>query len=149
MRLVQGGERDEPFECLEHVVIHPDRFGVLEAAVNHTVPHADQPVIRQPFPQEYPEILDRAVMAELAVLAPRAFGHGLTRPVLGDEPRRRVEALDLASHVEREIARAHDEEGELQARGAGIDDDDRVGHGSLTVGQPPRAFPAAHPPPTP
>jgi hypothetical protein len=41
VRLVQGGERDYPFQGLEYMVIYPDGVCVLEAAVDNSVAHAD------------------------------------------------------------------------------------------------------------
>jgi hypothetical protein len=57
----------------------------------------------------------------------------VARAVLRDEARRRVDLLDVAPQVRLEPAAAGDEDRELEAGRAGVQDDDRVGDGGSLI----------------
>jgi len=46
---MQGSERAEPLEGLEHSPVYPDGRSVLEAAVDDPVAAPDEPVAGQPL----------------------------------------------------------------------------------------------------
>jgi hypothetical protein len=77
--------------------------------MDDAVAHADQPVVAEPLSQKAPQMLDRGVVAERRALPPCPLAHDTARRILGHEPGRRVETLDLAAHVEVERALAHHE----------------------------------------
>ena len=125
MRLVQGRERDEPLERLERLGLDPHRSRVLQTPVDDPVADADQSVVRELALQEVSEILNRAIVTELPS-GPRLLGHDAARRILRHEARCRVEGLDLSPYLERELAGALSEHGELDARRAGVQNEDRV-----------------------
>src|SRR2546427_9672609 len=125
MRLVQRREWDETLESLEGRGIDPNRSRVLQTAVDDPVADADQSVARELALQEVVQILDRAIVAELPP-GPGLLGNDAARRILGHEARRRVEALDLPPHLERELAGTLGEDGELEARRASVENEDRI-----------------------
>ncbi len=67
-------------------------------------------------------------MTELGALAPGFLGGQLAAPILRDEVRRGVDAFDLAALLQLELLLSHQEERELDARRACVQDDDGVSH---------------------
>jgi hypothetical protein len=89
------------------------------------MPYPREPPTREVVFQELAEILDRPVVTERRS-RPRLFGDDTSGEVVRRETRRHVQALDLASELQREVARILGEDGELDARGAGVQNEDRV-----------------------
>ena len=125
VRLVQGRERDQALERFERRWLHPYRSRVLESSVDDPVPDAHQAMIREVVLQEVTEILDRAIVTECHS-TPRLLGHDAARRVVRLETRRGVQAFDLAPKLERELTGTLREYGELDARGAAVQNENGV-----------------------
>ena len=69
-----------------------------------------------------------APVAELLPNTPRLLVDDVAAGILGDELRRREQSLRLTASEKIEIAAALGEKRELEARRAGVEDCDRVGH---------------------
>ena len=108
--LVQGRQRDQLLQGLEHARIHADRRGVVEATVDDPVTDADQSVTGEVLAEEPHEVLYRVIVAESHLLAPRLLGHGSAGRIPDHQTRRRGEALDLAAHLGREVAIAREKQ---------------------------------------
>jgi hypothetical protein len=108
--LVQGRQRDELLQALEHARIHADRRGVVEAAVDDPVTDADQSVTGEVLAEEPSEVLHRVIVAEPHILALRTLGYDSAGRVPDHQTRRRGEAIDLTAHVEREVAIAREKQ---------------------------------------
>jgi hypothetical protein len=93
--------------------------------VHHPVTDADQPVAGELAPEEASEILDRALVTE-SPTRPGLLGDDAARRIVRHEARGRVEALDRSPYLERERAGTLAEHGELEARRAGVEHEDRV-----------------------
>ncbi len=128
--LMQGSERDEGLQAFQHPGIHAHRTNVVESAVHHAVPDPDQPVVRQLPPQVTDQVVEGLVMPEPRTVRPGLLGPG--RPVgrLRNESRLRVQALDLAPNVGLQVVAALQIKGKFDARRAGVDYDDGIGHGA-------------------
>jgi len=144
--LVQGSERVEALQILEHARIHSHGGRVVETAVDDPVAHADELVLLELLSQEPPQMLHRPGVAEGRARLPCPLGHDPARRILGHEAGRRVDAFELPPDIEGEIAVAHGEERELDARRPRVDDDDGVGHGVLSAARPQTARSAGHSP---
>jgi hypothetical protein len=64
---------------------------------------------------------------------PGAVDEGAARPVGGAEPRPDGDPVDLTAHAPFEPVAIEAEELELQTRGAGVDDEDRVHQAAATA----------------
>ncbi len=99
VRLMQGGQRNEGFQHLQHLCIHAHRLCVGQAPVHHPVPDADQPVVRQFRPQIADQMVERPVMAQLDAIGPGLLGFHSTVGRLRNKTRGSVKPFDLAPHV--------------------------------------------------
>src|SRR5262249_6462701 len=75
--------------------------------------------------QELSEISDRPVVTE-GRSRPRLFRDNTSSGVVRGEARLHVQALDLASELQDEVVLILGEDGELDARGASVQNEDRV-----------------------
>ena len=123
--LVEGRQRDEALESLDRLGLDQHRRRELQAPVDDPVPYPPEPPTCQVVLQEVPEIFDRPVVTERRSL-PRPFGDDASGEVARRETRRDVKALDLPSELHGEVARSRGEDGELDARRAGVQNEDRV-----------------------
>jgi hypothetical protein len=135
MGLVQRRERDEALQRLERRRLDPHGRRVVQTPVDDPVADADQSVVRELVLQEVAEILNRAIVTELPP-RPGLFGDDAARRILRHEAGCRVEALDLSPHLERELADTLGKGGELDARGAAVQNEDGV-VGFRHCGRPP------------
>ena len=99
VRLVQRRERVQLLERRDH--LRGDQHGLreLHAAVHDPVADRHELVVATALAQELDQVIDRAGVAELDALAPVLRADLGALGVLGDEPRRSVEALDLSAHA--------------------------------------------------
>jgi len=123
--LVEGRQRDEALESLDRLGLDEHRRRELQAPVDDPVPYPPEPPTCQVVLQEVAEIFDRPIVAERRS-RPRLFRYDASGEVARRETRRHVEALDLTSELNGEIARIRGEDGELDARRAGVENEDRV-----------------------
>ena len=128
VRLVQGRKRHELLQRCKHVGIQPDRPRVFEPSMHDTMADADQAIAGKPLAQKCHQMLERAGVTKLGSLTPRFLGGRLASAIQRNEVRRGVKAFDLAALIELQLVPSHQEERELDARRACIQDDDRVSH---------------------
>ena len=121
----RGAERDKALERRERLRLHPHGSRVRESPVNDPMPNTDQPMIRQVMLKEVTEIVDGAIVTERRS-TPRLFGDDTSRRIVRLETRHGVQPFDLSVKLERELASLHGEDGELDARGAGVQNENRV-----------------------
>jgi hypothetical protein len=148
--LVQRGERNELRQVFEHRAVDAHRFGVPEPAVHDAVPDARELQLAELLPHERHDVLQRAIVAELA-----AFAQVRVETVAPAGSLRRSAArcdgLGLAAHHQ---PGRRPEQRELDARRAGVENRDRLAHHAATVrcrsraapwppGPPPRTRPDA------
>ena len=129
VRLVERGERHQRLELLQERVVDQHRGGVVRAAVHDPVADRDRrgaQVLEQPAAEHLlrPPDVGGLLRRDLPVDGLAALG------VLRREPRpRRADALDLAPEQPGQVAALPDpEELELDARAAGVEDQDGVRH---------------------
>ena len=96
MRLMQGGQRDEGFQHLEHRLIHLNGLGVGHAAVHHPVTDADQPIARQLRAQMVDQMVERTVVTQLRPVVEDFSAFICTVGRLRNKTRRGVEPFDSA-----------------------------------------------------
>jgi hypothetical protein len=139
MRLVQWRERHELLQLLHHPGVEPDGLRVRHAAVHHAMAHGGEAVCAAMRLQELDEVRHAAVVAEARALAPVLLPEARARRVPGGEARRRIQALEEPGKAQRELPALLKEERELDAGGARVEDEDRVGHraGALLPCEPP------------
>src|SRR5262249_4020871 len=129
--LMERRQRDEALESLDRLELDSHRRRELQSPVDDPVSYPPEPPTCQVVLQELAEIFDRPVMTK-GRSRPRLFGYDTPRDVVRRETRRHVETLDLASELQGEVSPILGEDGELDARGAGVQNEDRVirlGHG--------------------
>src|SRR5262245_41392552 len=85
-------------------------------------------VPREPPLEKRKEVIERIAVIKARAVFPRSFRLDRSVTISRDESRGGVEALDLPANVQLELAAAVDEQRELDARGSGVENDDRVGH---------------------
>ncbi len=95
VRLVQRRKRDVLFERGQDRRIDADGLRVLDSAVHHAVADAGQAVLGERRAHSRDQMVERAVVTELDSFAPGLLREDLSRAVLGDEARRRVQPLGL------------------------------------------------------
>jgi hypothetical protein len=133
VRLVQGRERAEPFEPVEHRIVDPHAGGELRATVHHAVADAGEIGIAKMLAQPVDQRSEEGGVIHASVL-PAAVGQLLSAGVLRDHVRLGADALDLAREHRRRLSVVPDPiERELEARGARVDGQDRVRHGKSSL----------------
>src|SRR5262245_7701242 len=85
-------------------------------------------VPREPLLEKRKEVIERTAVIKARAVFPRSFRLDRSITILRDESRGGVEALDLPTNVQLQLAAAVDEQRELDARGSGVENGDRVGH---------------------
>jgi hypothetical protein len=123
--LMERRQRDEALESLDRLGLDSHRRHELQAPVDDPVPYPPEPPTCQEVLQELAEIFDRPVMTK-GRSRPRLFSDDTSGGVARCEARRHVQALDLASELQGEVVLIFGEDGELDARGAGVQNEDRV-----------------------
>ena len=141
VRLVQGRERNEALEDAQHGIVHDHRRGVLRSAVGDAVADGDQVrpdvLLSQPGADAVHGGADLRHLARVE----RLVGQRHRRAVARIQPRALPDAVELAAADERRLrAVIEGIDTELQARRAGVDDEQRV-HASTR--RPPHAATAA------
>ena len=132
VRLVQWRERHQLFELREDRGVDPHRLREGGAAMHDTMAYRTQHVRGERIAQVADQELHRAVVAERVI--PRALGQRRPGRVPRQEPGPGREALELPALHERRLARPQREERELEARRAGVEDEDGVGHAGASYG---------------
>jgi hypothetical protein len=122
---MEGRQRDEALESLDRLGLDSYWLRELEASVDDPMPHTPQPPIGKVALQELPEIFDGSRVIERRS-GPRSLGDDTSGDVARREARLRVQPLDLASELQCEVFAMLGEDGELDARGAGVQNEDRV-----------------------
>ena len=124
VRLVQRRERHVAIEPREDGLVHPRGRHELEPAVHHAMPDSDDRLAVQLAPQEVEQHAERVGVAH------RTRGQlpidDDVRTAFRGEPRRRAEPGHLPAQLALEAVRVAAEGAELDARGAGVQDDDRL-----------------------
>src|SRR5262249_53970875 len=123
--LMERRQRDEALESLDRLGLDSHRRRELQAPVDDPVSYAPEPTTCQVVLQELAEIFDRPAVAERRS-RPRLFGYDTPGEVVRRETRRHVEALALAWELRSEVTRTRGEDGELDARRAGVQNENRV-----------------------
>jgi hypothetical protein len=131
VRLVQRCQRHELFQRAQHIVVDVYRGGEVQPAVHHAVADPHQAVPLEVRAQEGDQVIDGARMPQLHAAAPGLLFRHLPRSVLGGEAGIGVEPLDLAACLQLHLLPAQQEQRKLQARRAGIEHDDGIGHGRV------------------
>ena len=136
MRLVEWGEGDQALELLHHRLVDAHRRTVKRSAVHHAMAHggeaSDAAVIAEPNPDP----CDGSAM-----IAGLRRGKGLVGPYLaarvGDDQARwgLTDALDLPleERTQLSVAFVALEERKLEARGSGVQDENRTAHPGILV----------------
>jgi hypothetical protein len=132
VRLMQGGEGDIALEARQHLVIDEHGLGIIRPAVND--PMADRKERDLQFlAQPGASLLGGGGQVRDALGRVGLIDQG-GRAVLGAQARARPDAVDLALDEPLQVAgRSGGKDLELEAGGAGIDDEDGV-HGDHTAG---------------
>ena len=128
VRLMQRCERNVLLQRRQHRRVDANRFAVLEAAVNDAMSDSREAMLAELRAQEGDQMIERAIMPKLDAIAPGLLAQDLPVPILGDETRRGMEAFGLSAHSQLERGATLGEERELEARGACIENGDRIGH---------------------
>jgi hypothetical protein len=67
---MQRRERNEGLEPGEHGLVDAHRQGIVETAVDHPMPHADESVARELTTDEREQMIERSVVPERDAVAP-------------------------------------------------------------------------------
>ena len=137
VRLVERCEVDEPLEIGQDPGVDRGRLAVFQSAVDDAVARRGQSLPAQTRldlggPAEH--VFDRARVAQPGALGPLRLGDGGPGPIADAESGRREQPLRLAAEQRLEFTRTVDEDGELQARRAGVQDGDGPVHGDPRSG---------------
>jgi hypothetical protein len=129
MRLMQRRQGNKSLQCRQHVAIDPHRPREIRPAVHHAMPDRLEFHPRGFTPKEVRKVVDRALVTELDTLAPALFRGDDASSRARDEMRRSVNALDLSPQLRIELAVPVLVEQELDARRAGVQDQNALaGH---------------------
>jgi hypothetical protein len=128
VRLVQRRQRHQLGECLDHTGVDPRRLGEFGATVNHAVPEGDDRPAGQKLAAHLHDLGGGGMVVERAA-GPSAFRHHgacrVHRLEMGCLP----DALDLAAEQQGAVVAGFVQR-ELDARRAGVEDSDAIGHDS-------------------
>ena len=139
VRLVERGEGDERVEIGQDLGVDRGRLAVLQAAVDDAVAHRVKPPAAQPRldlggPAE--QVVDRAFVPQPGPLGPFGLGDGGPGTIAGEESGRCEQSLRLSAEQQLKLTGSVEEDGELQARRAGVQDGDGPVHGRTPVTTP-------------
>src|SRR5262249_11909072 len=136
VRLVQRRQRHVCLQGRHHPGVDEHRPGKLPPAVDDPVTGRADAVLAELPPAPAEQELDRPRVPEFGTGLPGPLSDGLAGGIAGREVRLGEKLLDLAA--EQQLGRlAVEEDRKLEARRAGIQDKNRVSHGSHLVGNVP------------
>src|SRR6185312_5789851 len=128
VRLVQRRERRQPREIVDDRRRQPHRRDVALAAVHDPVPDRGERRAIVRLAEIVEQELDRAVVRIELTHGECALRKRRTAGISRGERRRAEQVVDDAGLREREVVAVDREHGELEARRARVDDEDRVAH---------------------
>src|SRR5205814_289259 len=103
---------------------------VFGPAVNDAMADRGESCAVEPRAEIVEQIIERAGMAELGSLVPGFRRRRVSGRILDHEARRGVDPLDLTARTQGALPVALCKQGKLDARRTGVQDCDRIGHGS-------------------
>ena len=125
VRLVQGCQRDEALEPRQHVVVDQDRGGEVGAAMDHPVADGERRCAQMLHDPVAHDLLGRDEVGCLDL----PVGQDGAAMLLGPEACPcRPDAVDLSGEAGAQILARDVEQLELDARAAGVEDEDGAGH---------------------
>ena len=129
MRLVQRRERHERCQSVQHVGVDANRERIARAAVDDAMTDRDEISIPHVRLQPIEEELQGAGMLRRGIFLPRVFADGRTARIFRVKASPAIKLLQVATDTHLEsVTVAHQKLGELEARGARIQNEDRVAH---------------------
>ena len=129
VRLMERGERRQLAQLVEDLRRHDRRPGEVRAAVDDAMPDAEHAGAAVALAQPRGQRVERGAPVAHARVE-LGVDQALARVALDGEPRRRADAVDLPARFEapRVAVRPPPVDAELEARGAGVEDEGEVVH---------------------
>ena len=132
VRLMKRGERVEAFKLIHHLRVQHHRLGEQVSAMHHTMSGADQSIRAEMSVAEIEHRMQKRLVRKSGSIRPNLVFHNLAICTASRQMRRLSQALHLSTGEDAQIfrtsARVGLEQCELQAGGAGVQGQDRIGH---------------------